>query len=353
MSNRSGSNRRIALLKKGLKKAALDAILVTGEANVAYLSGFKGHDSMALITLDKNYFITDSRYIEEAENTLDGFSAELVERSTYDTFSGIIEKLRLKRIGFEAMDLPYGVAARLYKLIKDAKLIPCRDMVEDIREVKDSGEIALIKKSVRVNKKVLDIVLRRLAPGVSERSVADEIEAAFIREGARSAFEPIVASGKNASKPHASPTEINIRANSFVMIDMGAKLEGYCSDLTRMVTFGRVKDKFKKIYNTVRVAQEKAIEAIRPGAKICDVDAAGREHIKSEGFGKYFGHSLGHGIGMSVHEKPTVSSLSEGFIKPGMVFTVEPAIYIPKFGGVRIEDMVLVTDTGCEVLTRN
>jgi len=352
VSNRSDLHRRIALLKNGIKKSSLDAILVTDETNVAYLSGFKGHDSMALITLDKNYFITDSRYIEEAEGALDNFCVRLVDRSTYDTFSEIIEILRLKRIGFEATNLPYGVAARLYELIKNAKLIPCRDMVEEIRAVKDPGEITLIRRSARLNKKVFNSALRRLKPGVSERSLADEIETIFIREGARSAFELIVASGENASKPHALPTSAKIRENSFVMIDIGAKLDGYCSDLTRMVTLGRVKDKFKKIYNTVRIAQEKAIEMIRPGVMVRDVDAAGRDHIKGAGFGKYFGHSLGHGIGMNVHEKPTISSLSEGSLRPGMVFTVEPAIYIPKFGGARIEDMVLVTDKGCEVLTR-
>ncbi|MCX5678231.1 MAG: Xaa-Pro peptidase family protein [Candidatus Omnitrophica bacterium] len=344
--------RRLALLKNGLKVNALDSILITNQANVTYMSGFPGHDSMVLITPDKNFFITDSRYIEEAEKTLDGFQVKLVEISTYDTVSDIVKKHRLKKIGFEAMDLPYGVAVRLYKLIKNAKLAPCKDMVESIRSIKDSDEIALIRESVSLNKKVFDVVADRVKPGISEKALAVIVESTFINEGARSAFEPIIASGENASKPHAVPDCVSIKNNSFVMVDIGAKLNGYCSDLTRMITLGRVKDKFKKMYAIVKTAQDKAIEMIRPGVKIRDIDAAGRDHIKGEGFGKYFGHSLGHGIGLSVHEKPTISSIGEGLIAPGMVFTVEPAIYIPGFGGVRIEDMVLVTNKGCEVLTR-
>lgn len=352
MTKGANIQRRLALLKKGLKDIALDSILVTDRTNTAYLSGFPGHDSMLLITLDEDFFITDSRYIEEAENTLKGFCVKLVDVSTYDTISGVIKAKSLKKIGFEAMDLPYGVASRLYTLIKTAKLIPVKEMIEDIRSIKDPGEIAAIRDSVRLNKRVFDRVAGRIAPGLSERTIAGFIESAFIDEGARSAFDPIVASGENASKPHAIPADAIIRNNSFVMIDMGAKLNGYCSDITRMITLGNIGNKFKKIYNIVRVAQEKAIKIIRPGARISEIDAAGRGYITGKGFGKYFGHSLGHGIGMSVHEKPTVSKTGEGCVAAGMVFTVEPAIYIPGFGGVRIEDMVLVTKNGCEVLTR-
>ncbi|MFH1190477.1 MAG: Xaa-Pro peptidase family protein [Candidatus Omnitrophota bacterium] len=352
MTTEKHIQRRLALLKKSLKKITLDSILVTNRTNVSYLSGFPGHDSMLLITPDRDFFITDSRYIEEAEDTLGGFSVKLVERSTYDTISGIVKGLRLKKIGFEAMDLPYGVADRLYKLVKGAKLFPVKDMIEEIRSVKDQGEIESIRETIRISKKVLDRVSGRVVPGAPEKAVAGFIEASFIGEGARSAFDPIVASGENASKPHAIPSDAPIKDNAFVMIDIGAKFNGYCSDLTRMIALGRIRDRLKKIYVIVKSAQEKAIETIRPGARISDVDAAGRGYIAHKSFGRYFGHSLGHGIGMSVHEKPTVSRTNEGRLKAGMIFTVEPAIYIPKFGGVRIEDMVLVTEKGCEILTK-
>lgn len=344
--------RRLALLKTGIKTQGLDSLLVTDETNVSYLSGFTGHDSMILVTLDKDFFITDSRYLEDALNTLTGFEIKLVERSTYDTLGEIVKKGRLKKIGFEAMDLAYGVAIKLGTLIKGAKFSPCKDLVEKIRSVKDAAEIAMIRDSVRLNAKVFESISKEVRPGISEKRLAAMIETSFIEAGAKAAFDPIIASGENASKPHAVPVDIKIENNSFVMIDMGAKLNGYCSDLTRMITLGKVKEKFKNIYNIVSDSQEMAIEKVRPGVKLCDVDAAARDHITAKGFGKYFSHSLGHGVGLSVHEKPTVSSVSEGSVLPGMVFTIEPAIYIPKFGGVRIEDMVLVTDKGCEVLTR-
>lgn len=344
--------RRLALLKNRLNKQGLDALLVTDETNVSYLSGFPGHDSMLLVTPDKDHFITDSRYMEEAVNTLSGFEITLVERSTYDTLSEIIKKRRLKKVGFEAMDLSYGVATRLCRLIKGTKLTPSKDLVENIRSIKDAAEIAMIKDSVRLNAKVFDGITKQIRPGVSEKRLASMAETAFIAAGAKAAFDPIIASGENASKPHAIPMDISVKNNSFVMVDLGARLNGYCSDLTRMIVLGRVKEKFKKIHSVVRTAQDKAIATVRSGARIRDIDAAARGHIRDRGLGKYFSHSLGHGVGMSVHEKPTVSGSSEGLASAGMVFTIEPAIYIPKFGGVRIEDMVLVTDKGCEVLTR-
>ncbi len=344
-------HRRIALLKDVLRKNSLDSMLVTDHTNVEYLSGFSGHDSIILITIDDNFFITDSRYIEEAESSLRGFSINLVEVSTYDTLSGIIRKNRLKKVGFESMNLPYGVASRFDKLLKNAKIIPCKEIIEGLRSIKDDSEISLIRDSIKLNKKIFDHIVGAILPGATESSLAAKAEIEYINNGARAAFDPIIASAENASKPHARPTELKIKNNSFVMIDIGAKLNGYCSDCTRMITLGRVKDKYKRIYGVVKGAHDKAIDMIRPGVKICDIDAAGRTYIKDEGFGGYFGHSLGHGIGMGVHEMPTVSCANDSCALPGMVFTIEPAIYVPKFGGVRIEDMVLVTDKGCEVIT--
>ncbi len=349
---RSNFQKRVALLKNGIRKASLDGMLITNGINISYLSGFTGHDAAILITSGKDYFITDSRYAQNAKETISGFSIELVETSTFGTISDIVWEERLKKIGFESMDLPYGVAARLDKLLKGAKILPCVDIVENQRAIKDPEEISLVKASVKLNGKVLKSIVDYIRPGLSESAIARTIEIAFIKELARPAFDPIVASGKNASKPHAIATGEKIRNNSFVMIDIGAKVKGYCSDLTRMITFGRITEKYRKIYDIVSAAQEKAVKSIKPGVRLSDIDASGRSYIQKKGFGKYFGHSLGHGIGMSVHEKPTVSVREQGVARPGMIFTVEPAIYIPGFGGVRIEDMVLVTDKGCEVLTR-
>lgn len=343
---------RLDLLKKGLSKHGLDALLVTDETNVSYLSGFAGHDSMLLVTRSDNYFITDSRYVEEAREKVRGFRIALVDKSTYETLSSIVRKNRFKKIGFEGMNLSYGVATRLARLARPAQFTATKGFVELIRMIKDAEEITLIKDSIRLNESVFKAASKKVAPGQTERAIAGIIEAMYLRYGGRAAFDPIVASGENASKPHAIPTDTLIKNNSFVMIDLGVRLNGYCSDMTRMIILGRVSAKFKKIYDVVRIAGQKAIASIRPGVRIDAIDRIARDHIADAGYGKYFGHSLGHGVGLAVHEKPTVSGLNDGFLQAGMVFTIEPAIYIPKFGGVRIEDMVLVNDNGCEVLTR-
>lgn len=343
---------RIASLEDEIRKRRLDSFLVTKETNVSYLTGFGGKDSALLFTPRKNFFITDSRYIEEAKDLVKGFDIVLAKLSTYEILKELAEKKNLQKMGFESMDLPYGVEKRLKSLIGKAHLVPFKDLIETIRSVKDAGEIELIKRSVRITKLVLNKIIKSIRPGVSENSLSRRIEIEFINNGAHTSFEPIVASGANSSKPHARPTDAKLKKNSFVMLDIGCVFKGYCSDITRTVIIGKVKDKFKKIYAIVSEAQRRALDMIRPGSKISSVDIAARSYIENNGFGKYFGHSLGHGVGMEVHEAPTISGKDEGLLKPGMVFTVEPAIYIPKFGGVRLEDMVLVTDKGYDILTR-
>lgn len=344
--------KRIAALEGEIRKRSLDSFLVTDETNVSYLSGFEGRDSTLLFTPRERYFITDSRYIEDAKDAVRSFSLELVEASNYETLERLIKKSRLKKIGFESMNLPYEVVNRLKLLIGKAKFMPFKNLIETLRSVKDRTEIELIKNSIRLTKRVLDNVLKLIKPGISERSLSDRIEIEFIKNGARPSFRPIVAAGKNSSRPHARPEDVKLAPNSFVMVDIGCKLRGYNSDLTRMVILGRVKETFKKIYDIVRSAQRAALDNIRPGSRISEIDLAAREYIQEHGFGRYFGHSLGHGVGMEIHEEPTISKANHDTLKTGMVFTVEPAIYIPKFGGARLEDMVLVTDDGCEVLTR-
>ena len=345
------AKRRDELLDR-IEEMALDAFLVTDRTNISYLSGFKGHDATLIATKGRGFFITDSRYIEEARQDVSGFEVRLAGRSTYQAILDIIKKNRLKRIGFESMNLPYEVAARLKNIARPARLVGVRDMVERIRAVKDAFEIGLIRKSIAITGSVVDKVAGIIKPGVTEEFLSKRIDAEFLARGAVPAFDTIVSSGHNTSKPHARPTRLKIRKNDFVMMDVGCNLNGYNSDMTRMAVTGKVISRFKKIYDIVRSAQERAIAAIRPGASSGAVDAAARDHIEHSGFEKYFGHSVGHGVGMGVHELPTISKGSGTVLGPGMVFTVEPAIYIPGFGGVRIEDMVLVTKKGCEILTR-
>ena len=307
---------------------------------------------MVLITPGRNYFITDSRYTEEARKTLKGFSIETVTSTTYETLKAVVSKEGLRMIGFESMDLAHEVVRRLKTKIRPARFVATKNFIETKRAIKDKEEIALIKKAISCAKTTLRAMANRLRPGVSESDISRYAEIDFLKKGARAAFLPIVAVGKNSSKPHARPANARISASSFVMIDVGCTLNGYNSDLTRMFFLGRIKDSIKKIYGIVHHAQARAISMIRPGVKIADVDSAARSFIDEQGYGKYFGHALGHGVGLEVHEQPTISRLNTDVLRAGMVFTVEPAIYIPNVGGVRIEDMVLVTKDGCEVLTR-
>lgn len=343
--------KRIALLKDELRKQRLDSLLITKDVNVSYMTGFTGHDGAAIVTSGRSFLFVDSRYIEEAEDCVKGFDIRLVKKSLYENIMEAVDESKSKNIGFESADLPYEVAGRLKGLIKKSSFVPVRGLVEELRSVKDAEEIRLIRKSLRLTKDVLARIMPSVKPGASEESIARKIEIDYIKNGAKSAFDPIVAVDADSSKPHAIPGKRKITRNSIVMIDMGGILKRYNSDITRIITTGSMKPRMKKIYDVVSTAQSKALEAIKPGARISEIDAIARRYIRSMGFGEYFGHALGHGVGLEVHEKPTVSGLNDGVLRPGMVFTVEPAVYIPKVGGIRIEDMVLVTDDGCEILS--
>ena len=345
-------SKRIALLKGELRKRKMDSLLVTKGVNVSYLSGFMGHDSAVIVTSGRSFFITDSRYIEEANASVKGFDIILTKHSLYEAICDVVTRSRLKRLGFESMDLPYEVFIRLKKLVGKVDLVPVKGAVENLRIVKDPAEVALIKKSIRLTKDVFEGMLPCIKSGMSEKELAARLEIAFLNKGARPSFDIIIAAGPNSSKPHAAPTARKVGRNSFIMADIGCVLRQYHSDMTRMVITGKASSRFRKIYNIVRTAQLIAIEAIRPGVQASRIDEIARGYIRDNGFGKNFGHALGHGVGMEVHELPTISGFSETRLVPGMVFTIEPAIYLPGFGGVRIEDMVLVTDKGCEVLSK-
>lgn len=343
---------RVRALQREIEKRKLDSFLVTNETNVSYLSGFKGTDATLLVGLFRSFFITDSRYLEEARESIKNFDIVLVEVSNYHPLKKLIDRKRMKRIGFESMNLPYEVVARLKTIVKRAKFEPFKGVIEALRSIKDEEEISLIRRSIRCTRDVLKRAIARIKPGLSEKSLARSVEIDFIESGGQAAFEPIVAFGRNSSKPHARAGDTKIGKNGHLMIDIGCNLNGYNSDYTRTALLGRVKEKIRKIYDVVHKAQEAAFGMIMPGARISDIDLAARRYIQRRGFGKFFGHSLGHGVGMEVHEKPPISRINHDILRPGMVFTVEPAIYIPKVGGVRIEDMVLVTANGFEILTR-
>lgn len=343
---------RIERVITALAKERIDAFLVTKAANVRYLSGYQGDDAALFITNKKRFFITDSRYELQARRDTEGFAVKIMKGSLSETVADLTHKLKVRRLGFECNDLTHAQHERLMKSLLETELAPVSDIVERFRRIKDAGEIRLIRKSISILKKSFTRFKTILRPGLTERDLAAELEH-FIKAagGDKSSFEIIVASGNNSALPHARPSKRRIKPNDMVLLDLGVSCEGYNSDLTRVFFLGKINPRTKKIYDTVKEANRRSIKAIRPGVEISKIDEIARGFIRKKGFGNCFGHALGHGIGLEVHESPSISSRNHTVLKPGMIFTIEPAVYLPGWGGVRIEDMVLVTKKGCEVLT--
>ncbi|NQU74332.1 MAG: aminopeptidase P family protein [Candidatus Omnitrophica bacterium] len=342
---------KITKLKAIIKKKRLDAFLVTDPHNVYYMSGFKSTDAALLITKRDNFLITDFRYKEDAQEISD-FKPCLVNGHFKDTLKQVLKESEARQVGFEDT-LPYAKANLLKEALKAEKIriVPVSDLIEGLRLFKDDTEIKKIKATATIAKKALAAL--KIRRGATEKEIAQELDCLIRLFGADApAFPTIVASGKNSSRPHAAVTNKTVRKNEPVLIDFGVNLNMYNCDLTRVFILGKM-NALSDIYVICREAQQRAIEMIRPGISAKDVDKAARDYITTKGFGKSFGHALGHGIGLSVHELPQISLKGHEVLKPNMVFTVEPGIYIEKVGGIRIEDMVLVTKKGCEVLTND
>ncbi len=337
-----------------LRKQDIDSFFVTKPENVRYLSGYTGDDAYLFFCNDKRLLLTDSRYYLQAKEDVKGFEITIARGPVTQVLADISAKLKARKIGFESAHLNCLAHERMAeKLAPDVEFLPLADAVEGLRQIKDKTEIALIKDSVAILENAVLYFETMLKPGLSENYLAARTEY-FIRaaSGEWASFEMIVASGPNSAFPHARPSDRIIKPNDMVLLDLGVSYEGYKSDLTRVFFLGKINVKQKKIYGIVKEAQRRSIKAIKPGAKISEIDGIARGFINDKGFGGRFGHSLGHGIGLEVHEGPSISSRNHAEIKPGMVFTVEPAVYLPDWGGIRIEDMVLVTKKGYELLTR-
>lgn len=349
--------KRLHILIKNLEAQKIDALIVSKPENIFYLTSFASDSAALVVTPKKSFAITDFRYAEAADNQIIGRFELVVLNNTLNTFAKAIAfclgKQKAKRIGFE----PHAVTFAQYKSMKIAagkrSLTPLDGMVESLREIKDAKEIKGLLKALSITKATLKEVKRILEPRATESAILRYIKESFIRKGAEgTAFEPIVATQPGASQPHyKTMSDKKLGNNKPILIDMGARYAGYNSDLTRMCPLGKINTKFTRIYTILIDAQRKAIDLIKPGAKISDVDNAARQYIAGKGFGEFFGHSLGHGIGLETHERPTINYRNKGLIKEGMIFTVEPGIYLPGYGGLRVEDTVQVTKEGCRVLT--
>lgn len=346
--------RRQKLVRK-LRKAGADALLVTNFTNVSYLTGFSGEDSYLLIGKELTVLVSDSRYTTQIQEECPGLDVYIRTRTQtiIEAVGRVVQRAKPAKLGFESNATTFDQWESLKAKIKPLEVLPVSGLVEELRLIKDKQEIAEIREAVRQAERGFMVIKASLLGEMTELQAAHELEHAMRRFGAkRASFDPVVAGGARSALPHARPGGGLISGSDFVLVDWGAtNAGGYKCDLTRVVVTGKIFPKLREIYRVVLKAQRRGIEAIRPGVLCADVDAVARSVIDKAGFGKNFGHGLGHGIGLDIHEGPRLSQASTAELKPGMVVTVEPGIYIPGWGGVRIEDDVLVTRHGCEVLT--
>jgi Xaa-Pro aminopeptidase len=350
-------NSRLQKLRKKFAGKEIDGIFVTQSENRRYLSGFDGSAGFLIITRHKAVLATDFRYTEQAIAEAPDFEILRIANKIKDWFPGLIHEMKIKRLGFEGQDVSFQFHRQLSETLKKkkvaVKMVPVDGLVEGVRAVKESMEIALMKKSAAITDAAYESVRKIIKPGVTEKEVAWELEKSMKEKGSQALpFEIIVASGPRAALPHAKPSERVIENGDPVVIDMGAKYRGYASDLTRTVCAGAVDDTFKKVYNTVLKAQKAAMEAISKGMTGKEADGTARKVIVNADYGEAFGHSLGHGVGLAPHELPHLGPNSEDKLNDGMVFTVEPGIYISGWGGVRIEDTVVMEKGKVKTITK-
>lgn len=346
-------------LREALKALQLDAILVTHRADIAYLTDFEGDESALLVTPGDFRLISDFRYKQQVAIQAGWLKMVVRQVGMPQAIAEAIAALKLRRVGFEANHLTVGQhkaleqAIRCSEQVKPAELVPVERVLANLRKVKDDHEIDLIRKSVAVAEEAYEAVRAAIKAGLTENYIAGLMVLELRARGASDAsFPVVVASGANSVMPHHKPGESLIQADAPLLIDWGAIFAGYASDITRTLFIGRVSDRVRKAYKVVLEAQQAAIRFLRPGVTSAQADRVARGVIEDAGFGKEFGHSLGHGLGREVHELPDARLAGgEEELRPGMVLTVEPGIYLPGEGGVRVEDDVLITHSGCEVLS--
>jgi Xaa-Pro aminopeptidase len=354
MSADRSAARRQNLLQQ-LRSQPIEALLVSNETNVGYLTGFTGDSSFLLIGQGICTLVSDGRYTTQIADECPELDVYIRPQTETIIFAAakVVKKAKLQKLGIEADHLSLAFFEKLKSEVKGLQTLALTDVVENLRQIKDAYEIAEIRQAIRQAEKGFDVLRAQLRGELTERDAAHTLEQAMRQFGATVAsFPPIVAVGARSALPHARPTMGLISGADFVLIDWGASAaSGYKSDLTRVLVTGKISTKLEKVYGVVLKAQQSAIRSIRAGARCCDIDAIARRVIEHAGFGKQFSHGLGHGIGLNVHESPRLSAASDAQLRSGMVVTVEPGIYLEGWGGVRIEDDCLVTRHGCEVLT--
>ncbi len=349
--NKETIKKRVRVVRGRLNKKRINCLIVTKPANVTYTTAFSGDDSWAVITKGQIYLLTDSRYTEQAKKQCPNCKIIQHTGSMPEAVGKLLKKLK----SAQAVAVEDSTSLAAFRALKKAvkgRLKTVANIVETVRSSKDAGEIAAIKKAAQIAAQALKQTRRYVKPQITENELAGRLDFQIRRLGAMNSFETIVAFGPNASRPHHQPGSKKLKKNDTILIDFGVRYKNYCCDLTRCFAIGRTSNFYKKVYDAVEQAQAAAIKMVKAGVEMRRVDAAAREVIKKYHLPVY-GHGTGHGLGLQVHEQPTVSGKSKGRLKAGQVITIEPGVYIPGRLGVRIEDNILVTETGYKMLSRN
>lgn len=346
-----------AKIAEKLSAYELDGMLLTCEANRFYASGFHstGTDGVALVTREGNFYFTDSRYIEAAHNKVQDAEIAMTDAAHpyVDLINAAMEKAHVQKLGFE--DAYMTVADyRYYSEKLHCQMVPATELLISLRQSKDEEEIQRMIAAQRIAEGALDQILKEIKPGVTEKEIAARLQYLMLAGGAENmSFDPIVASGPNGSMPHAVPTDRKIQDGDFVTMDFGCIYQGYCSDMTRTVAVGKPAPEMERVYQVVLEAQQAGIAAARAGLAGREIDAAGRTVIQAAGYGEAFSHSFGHSLGLEIHESPNAAPGEERIMPVGAVVSAEPGIYLPGRFGVRIEDVIVLSETGCRDLTKS
>lgn len=343
---------RIEAFRERMAQHRLSAYLVTYPVDQLYLTEFTGEDGAVLVTADRVYLITDGRFDEQADQEAPWARKIVRRKGIGDELAKLGKRLRWRRVGFQAEHVTVTQAAAYRKALRPAALVRRRPILGDLRICKDARELAAIRRAIDVAQRGFEATRRAIRIGMTEREIAARLEFEMRRRGASGAsFPTIIAEGPNSSLPHARPGDRRVRSGSVILLDWGATVDHYRSDLTRVLFVRTIPARFRRMYGAVLEAHDRAIRAVRAGVRTSDVDAAARSSLRAAGFGKAFTHSTGHGLGLDIHEAPGVGRRLPVVLKPNMVITIEPGVYVPGVGGVRIEDDVRVTEDGAEVLT--
>ena len=337
---------RVEKLQAKLKEQNLDALMVTNPFNLRYVSHFTGTAGLAVLTQEKAFFITDFRYTEQANEQAKGFEIIRNIGSIYEEVAKLVKSENIERLGFEQDVISYATFTNLEEIIK-CELVPVSGFVESLREIKDQEEIDVIQQAIKITEAAYQHILKEIKPGMTELEVANKLDFFMREQGASSvSFDTIVASGVRSALPHGVASDKVIEHGDMITIDFGCYYNGYVSDMTRTFALGDPGEKLKEVYEIVREAHARVNSAVKAGMTGAEVDAIARDYITEKGYGEAFGHSTGHGIGLEVHEGPSISFKNDKKLVPGNAITNEPGIYLPGIGGVRIEDDLLITEDG-------